>query len=104
MWHRWPRPRPRCSSWKSWAARGLGSRPRADWRRKKTGDAPHVLLFPELTFDQDKFLAKVDDAVHKHGYCAVGVSEGIKNAGWKFVRIRTLVDAFGHAQVGRWPR
>jgi 6-phosphofructokinase 1 len=67
---------------------------------EKTGDAPHVLLFPELTFDQDKFLAKVDDAVRKYGYCAVGVSEGIKNADGKFVSESGLVDAFGHAQLG----
>ncbi len=67
---------------------------------EKTGEAPHVLLFPELTFDQDKFLAKVDDAVRKHGFCAVGVSEGIKNPDGKFVSESGLVDAFGHAQLG----
>jgi 6-phosphofructokinase 1 len=64
------------------------------------GDAPHILLFPERVFDQDKFLARVEDAVRKFGYCAVGVSEGIKNPDGKFVSESGLVDAFGHAQLG----
>ncbi|HEX4858442.1 MAG TPA: 6-phosphofructokinase, partial [Usitatibacteraceae bacterium] len=66
----------------------------------KPGEAPQVLLFPEIAFDQDKFLAKVDDAVRRHGYCAVGVSEGIRNAEGRFISESGLVDAFGHAQLG----
>src|SRR4029078_5560740 len=41
----------------------------------KPGQAPHVLLFPEIAFDQDAFLARVDESVKRFGYCAVGVSE-----------------------------
>jgi 6-phosphofructokinase 1 len=67
---------------------------------EKQGDAPHVLLFPEITFDPQKFLAKVDDSVRKFGYCAVGVSEGLHNADGRFVAESGLVDAFGHAQLG----
>ncbi len=64
------------------------------------GEAPHVLLFPELPFEQEKFLAQVDEAVKKHGYCAIGVSEGIKGADGKFLSESGLTDAFGHAQLG----
>jgi 6-phosphofructokinase 1 len=38
-----------------------------------------VILFPEVTFDKAKFLAKVDEAVKKFGYCTVVVSEGTKS-------------------------
>lgn len=36
---------------------------------EKEGDAPHIILFPEVTFDQKAFLAKVKDSVNKYGYC-----------------------------------
>ena len=67
---------------------------------EKTGDAPHILLFPEIVFEPQQFLARVDDSVRKFGYCAVGVSEGLHNADGKFVAESGLVDAFGHAQLG----
>jgi ATP-dependent phosphofructokinase / diphosphate-dependent phosphofructokinase len=68
--------------------------------REKEGEAPHILLFPEITFDEERFLAKVDDSVRSHGYCAVGVSEGLRNAEGKFLSESGLRDAFGHAQLG----
>lgn len=61
---------------------------------------PIVILFPEVTFDKDKFLAKVDDAVKKFGYCTIVVSEGVKNPDGKFLADQGLRDAFGHAQLG----
>src|SRR5512134_17514 len=38
------------------------------------GTAPHVLLLPEIAFDEEAFLARVKAAVEQYGYCAVGVS------------------------------
>ena len=35
-----------------------------------------VVLFPEIEFDEKKFLARVDRLVKEHGYCTVVVSEG----------------------------
>ena len=67
---------------------------------EKVGDAPQIILFPEIVFEPQKFLARVDDSVKKHGYCAIGVSEGIRNADGRFVSESGLVDAFGHAQLG----
>ncbi len=67
---------------------------------EKQGDAPHVLLFPEIVFDQQRFLARVDDSVRKFGYCAIGVSEGLHGVDGKFIAESGLVDAFGHAQLG----
>ena len=67
---------------------------------EKPGDGPHVLLFPEITFEQDKFIARVEDTVKKYGYCVVAVSEGLKGADGKFLSESGLRDAFGHAQLG----
>ncbi len=67
---------------------------------EKQGQAPQLLLFPEIAFDPQAFLARVDDSVRKYGFCAVGVSEGIRGADGKFVSETGLVDAFGHAQLG----
>ncbi|MBF6648588.1 6-phosphofructokinase [Methylobacter sp. BlB1] len=63
-------------------------------------DIPLVILFPEVKFDQAKFLAKVDEKVKAHGYCSVVVSEGVKGADGKFLAEAGGTDAFGHAQLG----
>jgi ATP-dependent phosphofructokinase / diphosphate-dependent phosphofructokinase len=67
---------------------------------EKEGDAPHALLFPEITFDEEKFMVRVKQSVDAHGYCAIGVSEGIKGPDGKFLSESGLRDAFGHAQLG----
>ncbi len=67
---------------------------------ERKGDAPQLLLFPEIAFEPQKFLAQVDATVKKHGFCAIGVSEGIKDTDGKFISESGLVDAFGHAQLG----
>jgi len=66
----------------------------------KDTEIPIVVLFPEITFDRDKFLKKVDGLVKKHGYCTVVVSEGVMGADGKFLADQGLRDAFGHAQLG----
>ena len=68
--------------------------------QEKDGEGPHILLFPEIPFDQDKFLARVDDTVRKIGYCTIGVSEGVRWPDGKFLSESGLKDAFGHAQLG----
>jgi 6-phosphofructokinase 1 len=67
---------------------------------EKEGDGPHIILFPEITFNPDKFLAKVDEAVKRYGYCSVVVSEGVKNKEGVFLAETGSRDAFGHAQLG----
>jgi len=63
-------------------------------------ELPIVILFPEIPFNQKKFLAKVDAMVKKHGYCSVVVSEGVKGEDGKFLSDQGARDAFGHAQLG----
>jgi 6-phosphofructokinase len=61
---------------------------------------PIVILFPEVNFDRERFLAKVDSLVKDFGYCTVVVSEGVKNPDGTFLADQGLKDAFGHAQLG----
>lgn len=63
-------------------------------------EAPHVLLFPEIPFDEARFLDRVKHAVARHGYCTIGVSEGLLNASGQLMSASGARDAFGHAQLG----
>jgi ATP-dependent phosphofructokinase / diphosphate-dependent phosphofructokinase len=63
-------------------------------------EIPVVILFPEIMFDQDRFLAKVDSFEKRFGYCTVVVSEGVKRPDGTFLADQGLKDAFGHAQLG----
>jgi 6-phosphofructokinase 1 len=66
----------------------------------KRGDAtapPHIILLPEIVFDEEKFLARVKETVAALRYCIVVVGEGIKNAAGEEVGAdKTRLDAFGH--------
>ena len=68
--------------------------------RTSTEDAPHIILLPEITFNQKDFLTLVKQVVAKHGYCVVVVSEGVKNSKGKFLAESNRTDAFGHSQLG----
>jgi len=45
----------------------------------REGDAPQMLLFPEIQFDEEKFLERGEEVVERDGYCAIAVSEGLRN-------------------------
>ena len=74
------------------AAGGLAKRDR--------NDAPHVIVLPEVPFDEGRFLAKTQAAVERGGYCVVVVSEGAHYADGRFLADSGGKDAFGHAQLG----
>ena len=63
-------------------------------------DIPVVILFPEVEFDQKRFLSKVRENVEHHEYCSIVVSEGAKWPDGKFLAEQGTRDAFGHAQLG----
>jgi ATP-dependent phosphofructokinase / diphosphate-dependent phosphofructokinase len=67
---------------------------------RKPGDAPHIILFPEIPLDQARFLARVKQCVGDYGYCVIVVSEGVKTADGKFLADAGTRDAFGHTQLG----
>jgi 6-phosphofructokinase 1 len=63
-------------------------------------EAPHIILFPEVPFEQQRFLERVRAAVESHGFCVIVVSEGAAYADGKFLAEAGTRDAFGHAQLG----
>ena len=67
---------------------------------KSRKNPPHIILFPEVVFDEKKFLKNVKDIVSKEGYCVIVASEGTKNKKGKFLAESGTKDAFGHAQLG----
>src|SRR5262249_19853160 len=67
---------------------------------EQEGDAPHVLLLPEVDFNEERFLAKVEESVQRHGHCAIAVSEGVKHSDGQFLAASGTTDAFGHQQLG----
>ena len=68
--------------------------------QSKNNSAPHIILLPEIPFNENKFLKKVKDSVKKEGYCVVVVSEGAKYKNGKFLADAGTVDSFGHKQLG----
>jgi 6-phosphofructokinase 1 len=67
---------------------------------EQAGDPPHILLFPEVPFDEESFLARVKETVEKYDYCTVGVSEGLLDKQGNLMAETGARDAFGHAQLG----
>ena len=61
---------------------------------------PVVVLLPEVEFNREKFIARVDRMVKQHGYCTVIVSEGCHHPDGTFLAEQGTRDAFGHAQLG----
>lgn len=81
----------RHSGWLA-AASGLAS--------QNESEGPHIILLPETTFDRNRFLARVDACVKKHGHCVIAASEGIRDANEKFLTDHGYQDNFGHTQLG----
>ncbi|MBT5485099.1 MAG: 6-phosphofructokinase [Gammaproteobacteria bacterium] len=67
---------------------------------EQDGDAPHIIVFPEIAFDKEAFLAKAKSCVDQYGYCAIVVSEGAHYEDGTFLADQGTTDAFGHAQLG----
>jgi 6-phosphofructokinase 1 len=67
---------------------------------EKAGDPPHIILFPEVPFERERFLARVRDCVARFDYCVIVVSEGARNADGQFLADAGTTDAFGHKQLG----
>ncbi len=65
--------------------------------KRKPNDAPHIVLLPEIAFDEEKFLAKVRETVERLRYCIVIVGEGLRKPdGTEFSADKSRLDAFGH--------
>jgi len=67
---------------------------------KDPGDPPHIILFPEVPFNERAFLKKVKHSVENYDYCVIVVSEGAAYPNGTFLADQGTRDAFGHAQLG----
>ncbi|MGB1421954.1 MAG: 6-phosphofructokinase [Pseudomonadales bacterium] len=63
-------------------------------------DPPHLVILPEVPFDQTRFLKRVAATVAREDYCVIVASEGAQTADGRFLAESGGVDAFGHAQLG----
>ncbi|MCP5184353.1 MAG: 6-phosphofructokinase [Pseudomonadales bacterium] len=68
--------------------------------QEEPDDAPHIIILPEVAFDEAAFLAKVKATVERVGYCVIVVSEGAHYADGRFLADAGTKDAFGHTQLG----
>ena len=68
--------------------------------QEKQTDPPHIILFPEIPFNQKKMLSKVKSTIKKQGYCVMVVSEGVQDNKGNFLADAGTKDAFGHKQLG----
>lgn len=76
--------------------------------KKDEEDPPHIMLFPEIPFEEERFLAKVEQFLDKMDRCVISVCEGVKRADGEYIvadKSSIATDGFGHAQlsgVGDW--
>jgi len=65
--------------------------------KRAAQDAPHIILLPEIPFNESAFLSKVKEIVDALKFCMVVVGEGLKNPdGKEFNADTSRLDAFGH--------
>src|SRR5258706_178107 len=65
--------------------------------RRAPMDAPHIILLPEVPFEEERFLNKVRETIAAIKHCIVVVGEGVKNkAGEELAADKSRLDAFGH--------
>ena len=78
-----------------WLAAAAGLAARQD------SDPPHIIVFPEIPLNKERFLRKVKETTEKEGYCVIVASEGARYEDGSFVSASTtVVDSFGHHQLG----
>jgi 6-phosphofructokinase len=66
--------------------------------KRLPADAPHIVLVPEILFDEPAFLRKVRETVDAFRCCVVVAGEGLKNqSGKELAADNSRLDAFGHA-------
>lgn len=67
---------------------------------QQQGEPPHIILFPEIAFNRESFIAKVKDTVEEAGYCVIVAAEGARYSDGAHISGSLQKDAFGHQQLG----
>ena len=69
-------------------------------RKDHPHDPPHLILLPEIPFDQAKVLEDIRRVLKREKFCQIVVAEGLVDANGNYVAADAATDAFGHAKLG----
>jgi len=69
-------------------------------RRDHPHDPPHIILLPEMPFNQQKVLDEVRRILKRDRFCLIVVAEGLVDADGNYLAADAATDAFGHARLG----
>ena len=69
-------------------------------RRDHPHDPPHLILLPEIPFNQDKVIEDVRRVLKRERFCLIVVAEGLVDADGNYMAADAATDAFGHARLG----
>jgi 6-phosphofructokinase 1 len=70
--------------------------------KRSPEDAPHLLLIPEVPFDETSFIRKTEAIIQAVGYCIIVISETIRDYSGNRIGRKTegiKADPFGHKYV-----
>jgi 6-phosphofructokinase 1 len=70
--------------------------------KKASEDAPHLLLIPEIPFDETSFIKRTEAILQSVGYCIIVISETIRDYQGNRIGHKTegvISDPFGHKYV-----
>lgn len=68
--------------------------------RRSEEDAPHLVYLPERPFEEERFLADVEDAHARFGYASIVCGEGIRYADGTPVSASRTTDRFANVEFG----
>lgn len=63
------------------------------------GNAPHIIALPETPFDEDEFIARINEILKEENFVICAVSEGIKDKDDEYIGQNAksgMKDTFGH--------
>jgi ATP-dependent phosphofructokinase / diphosphate-dependent phosphofructokinase len=68
--------------------------------KRKDADPPHIILLPEVPFEDEKFFAAVEQAYKNYGYVSIICGEGIVHADGTPVSASKVKDNFSNVEFG----
>ncbi len=69
-------------------------------RRDHPHDPPHLILLPEVPFNQEKIIEDIKRVLKREKFCQIVVAEGLVDADGNYLAADAATDSFGHAQLG----
>lgn len=75
----------------------------SSFAKRKSEDAPHIICFPEVPFEKEKFLRDVERVYKALGGVFIVTGEGLRDKDGNYISAEygeTSVDAFGHPMLG----